>query len=152
MLPDPAQGSFPPAPSCLIGCLWASEPGPGGESTHQPNRLFMGALPAVLDYQVATKFRRDAMGWKTNDGVAGRFLSELGYGPPTSPTEARPSTPCSHNQAHTFPSFCGAGTPGPPLHAFHRAVRCNTHSSTLVGVLAVRAQKGGCDRATGLDK
>ncbi len=58
----------------------------------QPNRLFMGALPAVLDCQVATKFR------------------------------------------------------------FHPALRCNAHSGTLVGVLAVRVQEGGCDRVTGLDK
>ncbi len=80
---DPETGKvlFPRQQLCLIDCLWASEPGPGGESTHQPNRLFMGTLPAVLDYQVATKFRRDAMGWKTNDRVASRFLSEFGYQP-----------------------------------------------------------------------
>ncbi len=80
---DPETGKvlFPRQQLCLVDCLWASDPGPGGESTHQPNRLFMGTLPAVLDYQVATRFRRDAMGWKTNDGVAGRFLSEFGYQP-----------------------------------------------------------------------
>lgn len=85
---DPETGKvlFPRQQLCLVDCLWASDPGPGGESTHQPNRLFMGTLPAVLDYQVATKFRRDAMGWKTNDQIANRFLSEFGYQPSDLPT------------------------------------------------------------------
>jgi hypothetical protein len=70
---------FPRQQLVLVDCLWASDPGPSGESTHQPNRLFMGTLPAVVDYQVATKFRRDAMGWKTNSALATRFLTEFGY-------------------------------------------------------------------------
>ena len=78
---DPRTGKvlFPRQQLVLIDSLWASEPGPGGDSTAQPNRLFMGTLPAVLDYQVATRFRRDVMGWKVNDRVVGRFLSEFGY-------------------------------------------------------------------------
>lgn len=80
---DPKTGKvlFPRQQLCLIDCLWASEPGPGGDSTAQPNRLFMGTLPAVLDYQVATRFRRDVMGWKVNDRVVSRFLSDFGYQP-----------------------------------------------------------------------
>jgi hypothetical protein len=80
---DPATGKvlFPRQQLVLVDCLWASDPGPGGEATHQPNRLFMGTLPPVVDYLVATKFRRDAMGWKTNDALATRFLTEFGYQP-----------------------------------------------------------------------
>jgi hypothetical protein len=70
---------FPRQQLCLIDALWASDPGPGGNPPHQPNRLFMGTCGPVLDYQLATKFRRDEMGWSINEGVANRFLSEFGF-------------------------------------------------------------------------
>jgi len=63
---------------CLIDALWASERGPGGDTSCQPNRLYMGTFAPVLDYQVATRFRRDTMGWTIDEGVTTRFLSEFG--------------------------------------------------------------------------
>ena len=80
---DPKSGKvlFPRQQLCITDSLWASDPGPGGDSTAQPNRLFMGTLPAVLDYQVATNFRKGVMGWSINEKVAQRFLTEFGYSP-----------------------------------------------------------------------
>ena len=40
----------------------------------------MGTLGPVMDYQIATNFRRDTMKWPINESVAARFLSEFGYG------------------------------------------------------------------------
>jgi hypothetical protein len=70
---------FPRQQLCLIDALWASEPGPSCNPTGQPNRLFMGTCGPVLDYQVATKFRRDEMGWGINEEVTNRFLREFGF-------------------------------------------------------------------------
>jgi len=70
---------FPRQQLCLIDALWVSEAGPSGNPSHQPNRLFMGTCGPVLDYQVATKFRRDEMGWAINGDVTKRFLSEFGF-------------------------------------------------------------------------
>ena len=80
---------FPRQQLCLIDGLWASRGGPSGNPTHQPNRLFMGTCGPVLDYQVATKFRRDEMGWAINEGVANRFLSEFGFKADDLPDDGR---------------------------------------------------------------
>jgi hypothetical protein len=70
--------SFPRQQLCLIDALWASEPGPGGNSTAQPNRLFMGTLPPVIDWVVARRFRAGTMGWEIHEPVVDRFLTEFG--------------------------------------------------------------------------
>ena len=64
---------------CIIDALWASKPGPEGPPTHCTNRLFMGTFPPILDYMVATDFRRDTMEWQVNDRSAERFLTDFGY-------------------------------------------------------------------------
>jgi len=66
---------------CIVDALWASKDGPHAGSSAQPNRLFMGTLSPVLDYQVATHFRRDTMKWPIDERVTGRFLSEFGLSP-----------------------------------------------------------------------
>jgi hypothetical protein len=66
---------------CIVDALWASKRGPRAGSSAQPNRLFMGTLSPVLDYQVATHFRRDTMKWMIDEKVTGRFLSEFGLSP-----------------------------------------------------------------------
>jgi len=66
---------------CIVDALWASQDGPGAGSSAQPNRLFMGTLSPVLDYQVATRFRRDIMNWPIDEQVTGRFLSAFGLSP-----------------------------------------------------------------------
>ena len=66
---------------CFIDALWASEGGPSGEPSVRPNRLFMGTFGPAVDYQVATKFRRDTMGWPIGAIITDRFLTEFGYSP-----------------------------------------------------------------------
>ena len=73
--------AFPRQQLCMVDALWASEKGPGGNSSVQPNRLFMGTLPATLDYLVAHEFRVKTMGWKINEPVVRRFLEDFGYDP-----------------------------------------------------------------------
>lgn len=80
---------FPRQQLCLVDALWASETGPHGTSTAQPNRIYMGTFAPVLDYQVATKFRRDIMGWRINEEVVRRFLSEFGYSPKELPNKGQ---------------------------------------------------------------
>jgi len=70
---------YPRQQLCLIDGLWASKRGPGGAPTHQPNFLAMGVLSPVVDYQVATKFRGERMGWKPNKKVTRRMLTDFGY-------------------------------------------------------------------------
>ena len=70
---------FPRQQLCMIDALWGSESGPGGTSTHQLNRLYMGNMAPVVDYQVATKLRADTMGWRINRDVTERFLTGFGY-------------------------------------------------------------------------
>ncbi|MGD2174623.1 MAG: DUF362 domain-containing protein [Candidatus Brocadiaceae bacterium] len=77
---DPKTGNvlFPRQQLCIIDALWASEPGPGGLPTHQPNAILMGTFNPVLDYVAAMRLRKDMMGWRVNENVAKRFLSEFG--------------------------------------------------------------------------
>lgn len=70
---------FPRQQLCFIDALWASEGGPGGNPSHQPNFLAMGVLSPVVDFQMATKFRRDKMGWQPNMSTTRRMLKEFGY-------------------------------------------------------------------------
>ncbi|MBW1802471.1 MAG: hypothetical protein JRJ85_17285, partial [Deltaproteobacteria bacterium] len=59
--------------------LWASKGGPSGNPTHQPNFLAMGVLSPVVDYQIATRFRSERMGWKPNMKMIRRMLREFCY-------------------------------------------------------------------------
>lgn len=70
---------YPRQQLCIVDALWSSSSGPGGNPTDQTNFLAMGAVSPVVDYQVATNFRRDTMGWEINEAAAKRFLSEFGY-------------------------------------------------------------------------
>jgi hypothetical protein len=70
---------YPRQQLCIIDALWASRRGPGGNPSHQPNFIAMGALSPVVDYQVATRFRDGKMGWKPNIKATRRFLAEFGY-------------------------------------------------------------------------
>ncbi len=80
---------FPRQQLCLTDALWASSGGPTGTPSDQPNRLFMSAFGPALDYQVATKLRRDTMRWSINEGVTGRFLTEFGFTPDDLPGDGR---------------------------------------------------------------
>ncbi len=70
---------FPRQQLCLVDALWASKGGPGGNPTHQPNFLAMGVLSPIVDYQVATKFRGEKMGWQPNMKMTHRMLKDFGY-------------------------------------------------------------------------
>jgi hypothetical protein len=70
---------FPRQQLCFVDALWASRGGPGGNPTHQPNFLAMGVLSPIVDYQVATKFRGEKMGWKPNMTMTHRMLKDFGY-------------------------------------------------------------------------
>jgi len=71
--------TFPRQQLCLIDALWASEDGPVCDPSCQPNRLFMGVFSPVLDYLVATRFRKEIMGWSIDGGVTSRILNAFGY-------------------------------------------------------------------------
>ncbi len=77
---DARTGSvlFPRQQLCIIDALWASEGGPSCDTSCQPNRLYMGTFAPVLDYQVATQFRKGTMGWAIDEEMTGRFLSDFG--------------------------------------------------------------------------
>jgi hypothetical protein len=64
---------------CIVDALWASKGGPGRNSTHQPNFLAMGVLSPIVDFQVATQFRGERMGWQPNMKMTHRMLTEFGY-------------------------------------------------------------------------
>ena len=70
---------YPRQQLCLVDALWASRGGPGGNPSHQPNFLAMGVLAPVVDYQLATKFRSERMGWELNREMTRRMLTEFGY-------------------------------------------------------------------------
>jgi hypothetical protein len=66
---------------CIVDALWASEGGPGGNPRSQPNFLAMGVLSPVVDYVLATRFRKEKMGWDINLEATRRMLTEFGYQP-----------------------------------------------------------------------
>jgi uncharacterized protein (DUF362 family) len=70
---------YPRQQLCLLDALWASEGGPSGLPSAQPNFLAMGVFAPVFDYILATRFRGEKMGWKPNMQATRRFLSEFGY-------------------------------------------------------------------------
>jgi hypothetical protein len=86
---DSGRVTFPRQQLCLIDALWGSEPGPGGISTHQLNRIYMAPTAPALDYQVATKLRMQEMGWRTNVRRAEKFLTDFGYKPAQLPNDGK---------------------------------------------------------------
>jgi hypothetical protein len=70
---------YPRQQLCLVDALWASKSGPGGAPTHQPNFLAMGVFSPVVDFQVATQFRGQRMGWRPNMKATRRMLEDFGY-------------------------------------------------------------------------
>jgi hypothetical protein len=78
---DPKTGKvlYPRQQLCIVDSLWAGEGGPGGYPRTQPNFLAMGVFSPVLDYILATRFRKEKMGWDINKEVARRMLTEFGY-------------------------------------------------------------------------
>lgn len=70
---------YPRQQLCMVDALWASQHGPSGNPSHQPNLLAMGVFSPVVDYQVATKFRGQKMRWEPNMKALRRMLTEFGY-------------------------------------------------------------------------
>jgi hypothetical protein len=70
---------YPRQQLCLVDALWSSRGGPGGNPSHQSNLLAMGVLSPVLDYQVATRFRAERMGWRPNMNATRKMLEAFGY-------------------------------------------------------------------------
>jgi hypothetical protein len=70
---------YPRQQLCLVDALWASEGGPGGKPSHQPNFLAMGVSAPLVDYVVATNLRRRTMGWKINMKALREILACFGY-------------------------------------------------------------------------
>ncbi len=70
---------YPRQQLCIVDALWASKCGPTCSSSHQPNFLAMGVMGPVVDYQLATKFRDERMGWDINHKVTRRMLADFGY-------------------------------------------------------------------------
>ena len=69
---------YPRQQLCLIDALWASEKGPAGPPSAQPNFMAMGVLGPAVDYLVATEFRTKKMGWKTNAKPIEGMLNAFG--------------------------------------------------------------------------
>jgi len=73
------QVLYPRQQLCIVDALWASEGGPGGYPRAQPNFLAMGVFSPVMDYILATRFRKERMGWEINSEVTRRMLKDFGY-------------------------------------------------------------------------
>jgi hypothetical protein len=78
---DPATGKvlFPRTQLCVVDALWASESGPSGLPSHQPNALLMGAFAPAVDYVGALRLRRDMMGWRVNKQVIAYIPKVFGF-------------------------------------------------------------------------
>jgi len=80
---------FPRQQLCIVDTIWASKRGPVINPSVQPNRIFMGTCGPVVDYQVATNFRRDTMKWRINEDVTLRFLKDFGFSPADLPNQGQ---------------------------------------------------------------
>ena len=78
---DPKSGRvlFPRQQLCIVDGLWSGKGGPSGHPSHQTNFLAMGVFSPAVDYQVATKFRAERMGWELNRKAVLRMLTDFGY-------------------------------------------------------------------------
>ena len=70
---------YPRQQLCFVDALWASKDGPSGNPSHQPNFLGMGVFSPIVDYVLATRFRRDKMGYPLNIDATRQMLSDFGY-------------------------------------------------------------------------
>jgi len=70
---------YPRQQLCIVDALWSSRGGPGGNPTNQSDFLSMGVTSPVLDYQIATRFRAERMGWKPNMNATRKMLEAFGY-------------------------------------------------------------------------
>ncbi|MBN1105825.1 MAG: DUF362 domain-containing protein [Deltaproteobacteria bacterium] len=70
---------YPRQQLCIVDALWSSRHGPSGNPGQQSNLLAMGVLSPVVDYQLATRFRGESMGWEYNPKMTRRMLTEFGY-------------------------------------------------------------------------
>ena len=69
---------YPRQQLCLIDALWASDRGPMGPPSAQPNFLAMGTFGPAVDYLMATEFRAKKMGWKISAEPLGQMLNAFG--------------------------------------------------------------------------
>jgi hypothetical protein len=70
---------YPRQQLCIVDALWSSRHGPSGNPGRQTNLLAIGVLSPVVDYQLATRFRGERMGWEYNPNMTRRMLTEFGY-------------------------------------------------------------------------
>jgi hypothetical protein len=70
---------YPRQQLCFVDALWSSEKGPSGNPSHQPNFLGMGVFSPIVDYVLATRFRRDKMGYPLNMDATQQLLTDFGY-------------------------------------------------------------------------
>ncbi len=70
---------YPRQQLCIVDALWASNRGAFDLPTDQTNFLAMGVLSPVVDYQVATKFRAERMGWPVDMRTTRRMLTDFGF-------------------------------------------------------------------------
>ena len=80
---------YPRQQLCFVDALWASSGGPYGNSTHQPNLLAMGVLSPIVDYIMATDFRKERMGWAINEKAPLQMLTDFGYKPEDLPNNGK---------------------------------------------------------------
>ena len=64
---------------CIIDSLWGARKGPRGVPDKRLDRLVMGTLSPVVDYQTAKKIREPLLG-TTHENID-RFITEFGYRP-----------------------------------------------------------------------
>ncbi|MBN1758763.1 MAG: DUF362 domain-containing protein [Chitinispirillaceae bacterium] len=64
---------------CIIDSLWGARKGPGGPPDKRLDRLIMGTLSPVVDYQTAKNIREPLLG-STHKNIE-RFITEFGYRP-----------------------------------------------------------------------
>ena len=54
----------------------------------------MGAMSPIVDYQLATKFRGEMMGWQPNREATRRMLLDFGYSESDLPDEGKLMKAC----------------------------------------------------------
>jgi len=80
---------FPRQQLCIVDALWGSKESPIGLPTAQPNFIAMGVLSPIVDFVLATDFRKRKMGWPIHMENTLRFLTDFGYNKKDLPSEGR---------------------------------------------------------------
>jgi hypothetical protein len=62
---------------CIIDSLWGARKGPGGPPDKRLDRLIMGTLSPIIDYQTAKKIREPLL--QVTHKSLDRFVTEFGY-------------------------------------------------------------------------